>query len=499
MKIIIDQRTLRSAVDKTALFIPNKSTLPQLETMRVCANGKIEFSGTDLESWIHLTVPLAAPVAMDYSVVPHVEIDHGVKTEIEGSVNIPVELFHKAIGAMKEGCQTTLETSEVKAPNGRKYAGLKMLIGTQLVASIAVDETADLPKQPSIGTGARSFLLEATKLRAIVAKLESFVRTDDLYPAQMGIQFAYDGSNIGGTMHVTATNGMMLASLSFPALAGDTRQADHAGLLDHTFSFIVPLPLLRKAVRVLDGIVTIKFTGEHIQFESNGCEVTGKLIDEKYPDWQPLVPREIPYHLATSRDAALSSLTRMMLIATHEGSRITLLMTEPGYMGVAGGRVRDYSSNQLQIAAHDWAGNEGTERLPGAFESTEAGLNIDFNAGLLRDVLQSLECADVTAEFSSNRRAAIFRETTEMGMESIYLLMPLAEEKPRDDMRNTPLAECDNVQPEPEPVETDEEHADAEEDDEEFQRQKRDHETENDITEFVQAQQAAIVEEEVKS
>jgi|SRR5665213_413454 len=485
MKIIIDQKTLRAAVDKVAPFTPRNSALPQLENITICANGKLEFRATDLESAITVTVPLT-PFTYDKDTL----IATGVTTVKEGETHVPAELFQKCVQSMREGGEITMETDSATRR-------VKLLLGGHLVAQLATDETSQLPAELIVPKDARSFFIEPVKLRAIVAKCAPFAGKDELKPAMMGVHFQYDGSTNGaGTLTVTATNGITLASLSFLAIAGEP------------FQFVVPMALLRKAVHVLDGgVVTIRLfeapsrydkgqMAPAIAFESGSVtdqpdmtdhagmtdhghtSVTGMLIEAKFPDWSKVIPDSLPYCLTADRPELLSALTRLSLIATGDGHRVKLHMTD----------LREIPTelHALTLGADNYNRDEATEFAHATFVNAgEAGpLDFGVNAVLLRAVLEALEKDEINIQFQSPRRTAVFHETTELGMKSLYLLMPLApESKCRDDLQRTPLAAMNNDMLDHE-LSTDQF---EEEQDEEFQYQKSEFEAE-------EAEELAVLE-----
>jgi DNA polymerase-3 subunit beta len=415
MKTIVDQRTLRTAVDKAALFAPRKSTLPGLETITICANGKLEFRATDLETAVTVTVPLAAPVDGDY--LNKVEPNYGVKTVDEGEVTVPVELFQKAVAAMREGCAITID-----APKATRR--VQLLMGSHVVAQLSTEEKP-VEKERTMPASVQPFYIEAAKLRAIAQKCAPFVSTDELRSHMHGVQFSYDGTQLT----TTATNGHQLASLSFPLVAGEP------------FAFVVPAVLLRKAASVLTDVVAIRFTDEHIQFECDspehaGVKVTGRLIDEKFPNWPQVIPGDTPYTLTAYRTTLLGSIARLALFANSNTHQISLRMCDL--------RETNTEYHTLKVHAINYdAGNEGEEFPPADFVSKgeTATLHVGFNAQLLRETLEALDGEEITAQFAGACRATIFREETELGMHALYLVMPVRlNDAPTDHLQSTPLA-----------------------------------------------------------
>ena len=367
MKFIAQIKPLQDTLAKVIAVIPTKSTLPQLETVLVELKGDtLTFTGTDLE----ITVNAAMEVS-------------GVK---DGTANIPAKLFYEIIRALAEGELTfTLDKTT-------RRATLQTAQGNY---QIAVDETAQLPNAAADFKPEGSIPVEAGTLKRLISKTLFAVSTDDLRPSMMGVlfQFSPDGTR------AVATDGHRLVRFTNAALKTEAE-----------LDIIVPskaLGLVSKSFEDSDAI-TLRFSPTHVQFQSGATTILSRLIDERYPNYEAVIPRENDKMLTISKDAMLRSVKRVSIFANANTRQLRIQLAK----------------DQMSVLAENYdAGNEAREQIPCDYSNDE--LTIGFNGRFIEDALTHLDTEDITLKFSTPTRAAIVEPVSTNEEDLLMLVLPV--------------------------------------------------------------------------
>ncbi len=367
MKFIAQIKPLQETLARVIAVIPSKSTLPQLETVLVELKGDaLTFTGTDLE----ITVTASLEVS-------------GVK---DGTANIPAKLFYEIVRALPEGELTfTLDKTTRRA----------LLQTSQGNYQLSVDETAQLPNAASEFKPEGSINVDASTLKRLIAKTVFAVSTDDLRPSMMGVlfQFSPDGTR------AVATDGHRLVRFTNVTLKTDSE-----------LDIIVPakaLSLVSKSFEDSDNIA-LSFSPTHVQFHSGPTTILSRLIDERYPNYEAVIPRENDKHLIISKDAMLRSVKRVSIFANANTKQLKFQLAK----------------DQMSILAENFdAGNEAREHIPCDYGNDD--LMIGFNGRFIEDALAHLDTDEISFKFSTPTRAAIIEPASTNEEDLLMLVMPV--------------------------------------------------------------------------
>jgi DNA polymerase-3 subunit beta len=367
MKFIAQIKPLQDTLAKVIAVIPTKSTLPQLETVLVELKGDtLTFTGTDLEITVNASMEVS-----------------GVK---DGTANIPAKLFYEIVRALAEGELTfTLDKTT-------RRATLQTAQGNY---QLAVDETAQLPNAAADFKPEGSIPVDAATLKRLIAKTLFAVSTDDLRPSMMGVlfQFSPDGTR------AVATDGHRLVRFTNATLKTETE-----------LDIIVPskaLGLVAKSYDDTDSI-TLRFSPTHVEFKSGATTILSRLIDERYPNYEAVIPRENDKQLTISKDAMLRSVKRVSIFANANTKQLRFQLAK----------------DQMSVLAENYdAGNEAREQIPCDYSDDE--LTIGFNGRFIEDALSHLDTEDITLKFSTPTRAAIVEPVSTNEEDLLMLVMPV--------------------------------------------------------------------------
>ncbi|HET6528054.1 MAG TPA: DNA polymerase III subunit beta [Balneolaceae bacterium] len=362
MKFNISSSELVKALSAVSGAVPNKATLPILETILFeCEDGKIRLTATDLE----------------ISIIEYIKAD----IDTEGAVAIPARRLIETLRQLPD-IPVAFEVDEKFNVKFRTDKGTYKLVG---------EDPNEFPEVPNLDEG---HSLESTKdviLKAIKRTLFA-VSTDDLRPAMMGVYF-----DIGpDESKFVATDGHRLVRYVKQDLTSDKE-----------INFIVPekaLNLVQKALHDEECILTI--TEDHVRFKSGNTIVITRLINEQYPNYESVIPRDNEKLLTINKEQVLATVKRVAIFSSTTTRQIRLQM----------------NPDKLTIRAEDIdMSSEAKETIACEYSADE--MEIGFNAKYLADVLGNIDGDEVNFEFSTPNRAGIVKPSDEDDDEQMLMLV----------------------------------------------------------------------------
>lgn len=259
------------------------------------------------------------------------------------------------------------------------------------------ENAQDYPRMKEEGE-VKPLTLPATTLRELLAATLPFVSTDISRISMTGVYFHREGSKL----HAAATNGHALTWLQVAdPVAGDGPRT--VLLPGHG-----PGRFLLGLLKDRDGDVTLELGSNWLRVQLGGTTLRCRLIDERFPDYQNVVPMTATGSVELSRDE-LRGLVREVL----------------PYSDTTTKQVRiDFKPDELRFSASDYAFQHEAEATTPATFSGEY-LAMGFGTTYLQTLLGALPAGPVTIEVTAANRAAVFRpKTGEDGIERLAMLMP---------------------------------------------------------------------------
>ena len=131
-----------------------------------------------------------------------------------------------------------------------------------------------------------------------------------------------------------------------------------------------------------------------------------RLIDERFPDYENVIPLDNENEMTINRIELLSSLRRIAIYANKSTYQVGLKLT----------------GSELLISAEDLDfSNEANERLSCEHEGED--IEIGFNAKFLVELLTNLSAKEVTFKFSVPNRAGLIVPSEKDDHEDILMLV----------------------------------------------------------------------------
>ncbi|WP_242927167.1 DNA polymerase III subunit beta [Pontibacter vulgaris] len=270
-------------------------------------------------------------------------------------------------------------TIEISSANGRyKLSG---------------ENATDFPRVPVV-KGGNAIEIPSNVLSRAINKTIFAVSNDELRPAMTGIFVQLRSDNVT----FVATDGHRLLRY---------RRSDIA--TSQEASLIIPrkaFTLLKSTLPTEATAVRVEFNNSNAFFSFDNIRMICRLIDERYPDYENVIPVQNPNKLVIDRASLLSSVRRISIYSNKTTHQIRLKL----------------SGSELQVSAEDLDfSNEANERLTCQYEGED--MEIGFNAKFLIEMLNNLDSDEITFELSTPNRAGLLMPIANEENESVLMLV----------------------------------------------------------------------------
>lgn len=312
-----------------------------------------------------------------------------VESKENGSVAIPAKILIDTLKNLPEQPVTfSIDESnyniEINSDNGRyKLAG---------------ENSADFPKVPEISDG-YSFNLNSITLGTAIGNTIFSTSTDELRPAMTGVFLRLSSKSCT----FVSTDGHRLVKYIRTDIKGD--EVDH--------DMIIP----RKSLNLLKSIIpaddkneiSIEFNASNAFFSYDNISMVCRLIDERYPDYENVIPSDNSNNITVDKSEILNSLKRISIYANKTTNQVRLKV----------------SGSEILISAEDLDfSNEANERISCDHDGSD--IEIGFNAKFLIEILSNILSDKVIFKLSQpNRAGLVLPEDIEDDEDLTMLVMPV--------------------------------------------------------------------------
>lgn len=365
MKFIVSSSALLKQLQVISGALSTNTVLPIIENFLFeINNGNLTASATDLQTT--MTTSLA------------------VEAKENGKIAVPSKILLDTLKILPEQPITFSINADTFAIEMTAGDGKYKLVG---------ENGDDFPKIPKIEQAA-SLMISASVLSEAIAKTIFAVSTDELRPAMTGVYCQMSTENLT----FVATDAHKLV-----------RYRRRDAKADVSNSFILPkkaLNLLKSSLPVEDISVQVEYNNTNASFSFNNVNLICRLIDEKYPDYEAVIPVNNPNKLTIDRAQLLSCLRRVSIFSNKTTHQVRLKL----------------SGSELQISAEDMDfSNEAHERLGCQYEGED--IEIGFNARFIIEMLNNLNTEEVILEMSTPNRAGILLPVNADNNEDVLMLV----------------------------------------------------------------------------
>lgn len=368
MRFIVSTSTLLKHLQAVSGALSNSAVLPILENFLFeIKDTTLIISATDLQT--SMTTSLA------------------VESKEGGKVAVPSKILLDTLKTLPEqpiafSVDDATFAIEISAGDG-KYR-------------LSGENGEDFPKIPTVDE-ASSVNLPASVLAEAINKTIFAVSNDELRPAMTGVFCQLSPQNVT----FVATDAHKLV-----------RYRRNDAKAEEATSFILPrkaLNLLKSSIPAEDINVSIEYNSTSAFFKFANINLICRLIDERYPDYEAVIPQNNPNKLTLDRALFLNCLKRVVIFANKTTHQVRLKIT---------GSELNISSEDIDFA------NEAHERISCQFDGED--MEIGFNAKFLIEMLNNLSGEEITIEMSTPNRAGIlFPSIKDQNEDILMLVMPV--------------------------------------------------------------------------
>jgi len=367
MKYSTSKNELQSALQKLSKAVPNRSTLPILSCILVeVSESGVLLRSTDLE--ITITTTLESSI------------------EEQGSAAIPLQPLFDIAGELPDDTRV-----EVAADD--KNIKINTDFGTYDLMGKDPEEYPSAPDTNNdVETGIGSILLNK-----IISTVSFAVSKDDLKPALTGVYFKVDSDFITAV----STDGHRLAQY----LCKNTTKETFTG------EVIIPKKFLNTIGSYIGGKEDVSLLINDSVFTAKiGMDtIYTRIIDEKFPDYESVIPKDNNKELNVDRKSLLAAVKRVSIFSNKTTQQVAM-KTE---------------KEKLFIATEDpEKASKAQEELVVSYDGDP--IEIGFNASYLKDVLSHLNSNKITLKLNTPISASLFYPENNTEEETVsMLLMPI--------------------------------------------------------------------------
>jgi DNA polymerase III subunit beta len=307
-----------------------------------------------------------------------------VESKEKGSIAVPARILLDTLKNLPEQPVTfSIDEStysvEIISDNGRyKLSG---------------ENATDFPKVPTVSNDFSAEIASEVLARAVNNTIFA-TSNDELRPAMTGVYVNLGDKN---TTFV-ATDGHRLVRYRRTDVKSDNGNA-----------IIIPrkaLNLLKATLPAENTEVSLSFNMSNAFFKFGNIRMICRLIDERFPDYENVIPSGNNIKMTISRTDLLGALKRISIYANKTTHQVRLKIT----------------GSELQISAEDLDfSNEANERLSCEHEGED--IEIGFNAKFLVEMLGNMDSDQIRLTMSAPNKAGVILPAEKDKAEDILMLV----------------------------------------------------------------------------
>jgi len=361
VKFRCERDTLAEAIATAQRTVASRTgALPVLQDLRITASGDgLELVGSDLEITNRVQVP--------------------AEVEETGVAVVP-KMLGDIVRKLEPGPVVVAVTGDEAVITAGRFS-----------TSLRLKPAEDYPRLASNdGQGVR---LDASAFALALRQVVRAASKDDLRPILTGVLLT---THAGG-LRLVATDSYRLA----------VRDLKGVSMLTEGQRVLVAAKGLSEVQRLAgDGEIEVVLRERDVVFRTSRAEVTARLIEGEFPNYEQLIPSGYPNRLTVARAALIEALDRVQIVGQNRDNAAVRLTMNAGGL-------------ELSMSAQDVGSAQ--ESVDAKFEGTE--LTVAFNPVFLHDGIDAVDTDDVVLETIDPLKPATLHAAD--NGDFLYLLMPV--------------------------------------------------------------------------
>jgi len=364
MKIRITKEKLVGPLQAVNNVVERRQTLPVLSNLLLVAEGgTLTLTGTDMEVEVVSRVDAA--------------------TEGEGTVTVPARKLLDIVKALPAGadCALALSGEKFTVRSGKSRFSLSTIPAREFPTLSSADAKFEI----AVEAGKLAWLIDSTQF----AMAHQDVR---YYLNGLLLDLKADGIN------AVTTDGHRLAFA----------HADVKHTADAEVQLILPRKGVQEIRRMLgdrDGEVTLVASQGQLRLAVGEQQLTTKLIDGNFPDYERVIPAGAKFSAKGDRLALRDGLNRASVLSNEKFRGIRACFEKGMLKAVAHNPEHEEAEEEMEL---DYAGDP---------------VEIGFNVSYLLDVLNVIDEEEVQFHFTDADNSCLITPAT--NEETKYVVMPM--------------------------------------------------------------------------
>jgi DNA polymerase-3 subunit beta len=362
MEFKINSKMLEKHLAKVIPAVPVRTPMPVLENFLLdVKDGLLTVSATDLE--IALIASLNVPS------------DENIK------IVVPAKLLYDIVRSLGD-VQIVFKTE----PNS------KLTLSTENgVYNLSYSSPEDFPDIQSV-TKEKEISFNGNDLKKAVDQTSFAMSKEDMRPAMTGTLFEFSEDGI----RFVTTDGHRLVKYVNKSLKFEKDQ-----------QYIVPERAISVLAKLLgEADVKIYLSKTHAAFNFGDLEFISRLIGEKYPAYNSVIPLENDKILKVKTSDLLSTIKRMMLFSTSSSKQVKFSIKED-HLEISAEDI-DHGSNAKESVSCEYKGEP---------------MDIGFNTAYVNDILSHVNDDETIFKLHSPTKACIIEPGEVKDNEELMLLL----------------------------------------------------------------------------
>ncbi|MBU1083332.1 DNA polymerase III subunit beta [Patescibacteria group bacterium] len=361
MKISVSLDRFKKGLGVVERIVASKSTLPILNNVLIRAeDSQVVLSATDLEMGVNYYL--------------------GGKVETAGSITVPGRVLGNFINSLSDDKITLEEKSNVLyAKTERSEASLNGM------------PADDFPTVPKV-EGKEVLSINSQILKAAINEVAFSASLDESRPILTGVYFVISN----GLLKMAATDSFRLSEKTIKVNSSEDA------------SFIIPIKTIYELQRMmtLSEDVKIIISENQIMFTLTDLELTSRIIEGEYPDYEQVVPKAFKTTAILNTGELASNVKSASFFAKENANNVKLL----------------FKPNSLEVEATSSQLGNFKSNLTGQITGEEN--EISFNTKYLLDVLDKINTEEVSIELVGKLNPGVIKPVSK-DANVMYIIMPL--------------------------------------------------------------------------
>ena len=361
----IEKEALLKPLQTVVGIVERKQTMPILSNILIeKESGKIRFTSTDLE--IQITTTIEA------------EADDDTYT----AITVGGKKLQEILRILPEQSKVSIEVKDNKA----QIKSNKSRFNLQSLPA------QDFPKLSNQLSDAKKIRLSQTALKNLLSSVQFAMAQQDVRYYLNGVLFVIEDDKF----RAVATDGHRLAYNAI-TLAENSEKLE----------IIVPRKAIMELSKLLsDGNeeIEIEFSLQQLKATFSGIELTTKLIEGKFPDYQRVIPN-YSNHLSINRTLVQQALQRAAILSNEKFRGVRFVLTEKNLCIISSNSEQEEAQVEIETDYHGEA------------------IDIGFNVNYLLDGLNSIDTEMAIFSFGNPNSSILI--TSPDDLEFRYVVMPM--------------------------------------------------------------------------